>query len=964
MSSSFPRLSPSGRRRVTGEHAIEVDGTITLGPGTRGQFATENAVYYTRKPDGAFVLQTVGSTHPGVVLDHELAQYSVNGPHDWVGYDAAVQALLFSNGVVRAQTQDPALTTGSWAGIDRTIDAVLQDNQYPPDFNNPARNPRFGGQALAWNVEIAGRVKVAGRLTPTGPVQILNVVEDEFDPVPIAVRVAGGGIETWLLTVSHACLLLRPWGVPYGYRVGGPTSITPDARQFADQFAIRVVWDDGHDVLGDETQPLGAVRTDLRMPVPIPPDPPTPGRTNMTIIDPPLVQFPVTVAEPRLFLACAPDGGGWADRVQWWYRPAGGAWVPQDLPRNPQEDPDHTMRFPGPGTFDVKMSWESDRGSDGETGARRTVVVQGGDPGPGPGPGPGPQPPDPQPEPTDTLVIHTLNGAYIRVDSANVLRADGHLDEHGPVETRATAFTPHSTIRQGWVGYVASNGRVVHAEGAGGGLLMTNRDTISLDPASEELFRVDDLHDGPGGLGFRSVGGWYWSAQDAGGSQLRCDQRTPSSWEAMFPVPAPAWLSRPISAGVVTLNPKGGFLRNGLPALILSCHNGDGVARRRYDPVGADANLTRMREVGYDVTRTFVARGGDFWAGWGGRPGWPRDKDRRCGPAFQGLDQWQALLTETGKAHAALGLLWHMAGGDLTRETVPDRGAYLQAQMAAIRQFGAGGVFPWEALNECRDTGEEDPGVLLDLARQMAQAFPEMLVGTSAYTGADHEATQVNAGRLNAYSRPPASIGLRHEYRGGDWPNKLERAFNWMYESGDDRDKRLQIPWIVSGEPFGWAPPGVDGKRRVSATDNIDRLNGAVLQIYAVLMWAAGAVPTFMCGPGVISDEGYGTFDDMRGFRDMPLAKSWIPAHAGEFRRIFHGGDRFGHERLFRATEDTRCEHHLHPETGEAITVAYGDDAHHLQPERSFRILQDTIVEEPLPGMSTIVKARVTYSQT
>ena len=71
-----------------------------------------------------------------------------------------------------------------------------------------------------------------------------------------------------------------------------------------------------------------------------------------------------------------------------------------------------------------------------------------------------------------------------------------------------------------------------------------------------------------------------------------------------------------------------------------------------------------------------------------------------------------------------------------------------------------------------------------------------------------------------------------------------------------------------------------------------------------------------------------------------------LPAHAGEFRDVFHGGDRWAHKRIYAAIGDTRVEHHVNTDTGEAIIVAYGDQSASIPKVKPFDVQADYWIEE------------------
>lgn len=262
MASAFPRLSPSGRRVVAGEHVIVVDRSIEVGPGTSAQWADEERLYFIRQPDGAFVTTIIGSGKIDVVRDLGFANFSAPGFHHWAGYRAGA-GVVFSNGYKNAGWSDPALSVDRaiWAARVIAGGSIITESGRPSLYaDHDCVELRFFGQALAWTVVERGWRWVAGRLSPSSGVVRLGVDANEGWPVPFLVDG-----RFWLLTLGADRLVLRPWGEAHGYVVAHAPTFTPDAAVLPDG-RIRIVWDAGHDVLGERIiDPRTEPRVDLRV---------------------------------------------------------------------------------------------------------------------------------------------------------------------------------------------------------------------------------------------------------------------------------------------------------------------------------------------------------------------------------------------------------------------------------------------------------------------------------------------------------------------------------------------------------------------------------------------------------------------------------------------------------------------------------------------------------------------------
>jgi hypothetical protein len=325
--SAVPRLSPSGRRIVAGEKSIVVDQSIDVGPGTSGQWGDDEQVFYTRQADGAFMEWHNGSI--ATVINGGFNAFSVGGKNRWAGYSAARGVVQFDNGTIVPGWSGPALSDDAsvWAAVIHARGEIVTSHGRPQRFaDRDCRDLRWCGRALVWNVYVLGRWQIAGCREPGAVVDLLNIEPEEFAPVPLLVNG-----ELWLMTHSNDRLLLRPWGLRTGYVVATGITNTPDAKQLPDG-RVRVVWDAGHNVLGDITIDL-ATSPMIGLERPAPDDEPIIDRESVVDV---LDYLPIGVAldgshlyacrytgqQPNVFsIAKHPDGGGewWAHDDAWVY---------------------------------------------------------------------------------------------------------------------------------------------------------------------------------------------------------------------------------------------------------------------------------------------------------------------------------------------------------------------------------------------------------------------------------------------------------------------------------------------------------------------------------------------------------------------------------------------------------------------------------------------------------------------
>jgi hypothetical protein len=377
----------------------------------------------------------------------------------------------------------------------------------------------------------------------------------------------------------------------------------------------------------------------------------------------------------------------------------------------------------------------------------------------------------------------------------------------------------------------------------------------------------------------------------------------------------------------ITVDPRGGYLVGGQPRLITSKHDGSALSQWFYKREECMRRLRITAEVGYLMLRTWWDVDGPYWEGRADRGHWPGDRDRTLYPDKYGEQEYVRGCVEFLQFVESLGMAVHVARGTGT-STSWDRMAEIVREI--IRQAGVHVIGVGEGVNEHDAVTPDTPVGTVTRFRERAYEGVGLRCN-SAIGGFDVDAVFVNRDRLLEYN-PGANVIPFHGFRGYQWANKLERDWNVRYE--------WHIEHAIDGE-------GVGTGHYTSDTQNKEQLNRAFFMIRHALMHCCGTIPTKMDGAGVIPDgpmsEDWGS---QPGFDGVCKVVDMLPAHAGHFRKVFHGGDRWGNHRIYRAIGDTRVEHHVNEETGEAIIVAYGDEASRIPKAQSFDVAGDHWIED------------------
>ena len=217
------------------------------------------------------------------------------------------------------------------------------------------------------------------------------------------------------------------------------------------------------------------------------------------------------------------------------------------------------------------------------------------------------------------------------------------------------------------------------------------------------------------------------------------------------------------------------------------------------------------------------------------------------------------------------------------------------------------------------------------MAGEFHGACPEVSIRLlSAFTG--HEVVAIT----NDYSRDPATAFTVHGFRGGHWWDKVRHIMSFVYEQKPARRLGKQ------GEPAG---PGA----AVSVTENKHELTDGPLMAMAAMALMTRQSWVYFCGPGVKSDEGE-TFEQMPGFTEVPKVVGMLPTDVMAWTGgIFHGGETWSAQRMFKPSGETRCDHTVSAD-GRVVCLIYGPS-----PLRYEKVRGTVDVEHDLHGAAKLM---------
>ena len=354
------------------------------------------------------------------------------------------------------------------------------------------------------------------------------------------------------------------------------------------------------------------------------------------------------------------------------------------------------------------------------------------------------------------------------------------------------------------------------------------------------------------------------------------------------PVPPPAPWRR--LAGLLRLE-AGAYVDEAGPILPVYCHAGDVLARlARGEGTQVEQILTVIAAAGYHGVRTWTVLEGAYWQGMEVGPWMAHYRDllvRFCALLRARELRWQV----------SQGDLWHLGAG--AREDV--RAALLDALTPDI-------LASIDGANEAANNGCPDPQEIVRWLTPLTHRFPHAVVSLSSYP---EEATpDAHAATVQAWTQHPATIVDHHLARPDDVGN-IRVQFNAGYERAPG------VPSLgAASEPRG---PG----QRVSGHRVTDV---HVLQQMAVAAAMSGQSYTYVCGPGVRSDEPE-QFVDMPGFREVPALIHALPQDCHRWLRC-HGGRRWVSARVYAVVPDgsptVRADQAIAPD-GRFLAHVYGD---------------------------------------
>jgi hypothetical protein len=463
------------------------------------------------------------------------------------------------------------------------------------------------------------------------------------------------------------------------------------------------------------------------------------------------------------------------------------------------------------------------------------------------------------------------------------------------------------------VSFQAASGHYVCAEGGGG-------TTVTADRTAEGPWELWDVIPRDGGLfALRSSGGYYlgieadhtltinrrevgeweeWEAQygetdgsvtfrnhysqrylsavNGGGSGLVADREGAHAWECFCPSEdflapdEPSDLHPDPLIGQLTTDGDRCYRDADGPRIVCVYHAGDLFALFCAGKVDTVREvLTEVSAAGYHVVRSWVCLNDQLdphnvWAG----------PDYLGGGPTHTPDYTGQIVAFANLLHS-FGLKFHMAAGGLDgMDTRQEEDMFMQ-WANAMELAGADKWALVEALNEARDTGDNDgdntPEHLEHLINIVRDRHPQVLYTLTAYTGTEDPEL------LKPYQPDWVQFTYYHGYRGQQIDDKIRHRVSMALESGLGR-----LFW--DGEPGGpWNARGIpdDPLTSVSAQENdheYDHESVAAMHLGTVI---GHGIPAFMCSTGV---RHYIAPSSFPGFWSTPRILRLIPAdaHTGE----------------------------------------------------------------------------------
>ena len=451
------------------------------------------------------------------------------------------------------------------------------------------------------------------------------------------------------------------------------------------------------------------------------------------------------------------------------------------------------------------------------------------------------------------------------------------------------------------------DGYYVAAEDGGGQVLRANRP----ERLGWETFTITKV--GQGQRTFRSCGGYYVRAVDEGfdpSDAVRADALESGGWET-FGVEEEADDLHP--------NPLGGRLAcdgqrfhvEGRTVLPVAFHLGDGLSHAHHQGLQSliDLALDPAAAAGYQIIRMWFSLGNkgnnDYWRG------------REFSPWVQGWTAWRDTIEDVMAACAERGLQLHLAGGDMEELSYDERTQLYNELGRQVREFEdevGPTVALFEVLNECRNTGLEDPQELTRLRDIFRSHNPDTLTCLSAYSGTEE------AEELRPYTPGSQPFVQAHTTRDGTVGDCARHAFSSKY---DGYVKLL-------GRTLGWStePPG-PGPRVSTISDQlkVDLRHEEGLLLLAGAQ-TAGGIYTMFCSDGVILD---GCVDHWEGFYEIPQLVQWLEAVIPDVHQahLTHVNDRKPDRVVDLPDNDThiRCDQYILDGQRKALLVLYREDA-------------------------------------
>jgi hypothetical protein len=469
------------------------------------------------------------------------------------------------------------------------------------------------------------------------------------------------------------------------------------------------------------------------------------------------------------------------------------------------------------------------------------------------------------------------------------------------------------------------HGKLLTAEGGGGGVVVADRDHDT--PGPWEMWAVEKVD---GGVALRSWDGHYLCAEVDG--TVNATRTEIGPWETWLPDPSNAFGAQPADSalkGVLRYEPHGVFRDDSGPVLPVFCHYmsafSDWIHGREAE---VKRNLEKVAAAGYQGIRVLDVLG--YWdadrqgnpAGWFNRAVTPFEFTSHGNRRIPATDAFYERKREFLLTLHGFGLKAMDDRGDLNSWSRSQklqhmsRNGQLYAGMGDAGKEVLAGIW---ACNESWQNGVPDR----DEACAMIDAFKEGSGGWwpdvrglswgSKENNWDTDPTGELPDSMIWWSKDPATVITEHGSRTAHREHLIAHYLGYGFY---DTDLRARGKRCWNTEPVG----GGEGVT-VGRVDDAERLCGIATE--ALL---SGQAWTHMSGAGVWAER---DLDADPGFHEIPRLLKYLPRDLHAFDTIGHAGTRFQGTRILAAIDNppTRADYAIDSDTGRFVMNVYGEHA-------------------------------------